>query len=65
MDEEKFLNRLKKEHKQLLVEIKKELLEDREFREKLFKLYSEDDERFINEILKREVPNEKSDTSKN
>lgn len=33
-------------------EIKKALLEDREFREKLFKLYYEDDERFINQVIK-------------
>lgn len=33
-------------------EIKKALLEDRDFREKLFELYYNDDERFINKILK-------------
>lgn len=32
-------------------EIKKALLEDRDFREKLFKLYFEDDERFLNRIM--------------
>lgn len=32
-------------------EIKKALLEDRDFREKLFKLYFEDDERFLNRII--------------
>lgn len=65
MSDETFLYKLKKDREQLLIEIKKELLEDREFREKLFKLYYEDDERFINKILKGEVPNEKSDTSNN
>ena len=33
-------------------EIKKLLLEDREFREELFKLYYEDDKRFINQVMK-------------
>ena len=33
-------------------DIKKSLLEDRNFREELFKLYYEDDERFINKIIK-------------
>lgn len=41
-------------------EIKKALLEDRDFREKLFKLYFEDDERFINKLIKE--ASEKSDT---
>ena len=31
--------------------IKKELLEDRNFREELFKRYYEDDERFINKTI--------------
>lgn len=33
-------------------EIKKALLEDRDFREKLLKLYYEDDKRFINQAMK-------------
>lgn len=33
-------------------EIKKALLEDRNFREELFKLYYQDDERFINKLIK-------------
>ena len=43
-------------------DIKKSLLEDREFREELFKLYYEDDERFINKTIK-EVSENKSNTS--
>ena len=43
-------------------EIKKELLQDRNFREKLFKLYFEDEERFINKLLK-EASERNSDTS--
>lgn len=34
-------------------EIKKELLSDRDFREKLFELYYKDDERFINKLMKK------------
>lgn len=45
-------------------DIKKALLNDREFRKKLFKLYYEDDERFINKIIK-EVPENESNTSEN
>lgn len=43
--------------------IKKALLNDRDFRERLFKLYYEDDERFINKLLK-EASEKKSNTSK-
>lgn len=42
-------------------EIKDELLKDRNFREKLFKLYYEDNDRFINKLIK-EV-SDKTDTS--
>lgn len=35
-------------------EIKKQLLEDREFREELFKLYYEDEKRFINQVMKKD-----------
>ncbi len=45
-------------------EIKKALLEDRDFREKLFELYYNDDERFINKLIK-EASDKKSNTSKN
>lgn len=45
-------------------QIKNELLKDREFREKLFKFYYKDDERFINKMLK-EVSDDISNTSKN
>ena len=45
-------------------EIKKALLEDRDFREKLFELYYNDDERFINKLIK-EASEKKSNTSKN
>lgn len=44
-------------------EIKKALLGDRNFREELFKLYYQDDERFINRLIKE--ASEKSNTSKN
>ena len=43
-------------------EIKNKLLEDRDFREKLFELYNKDDERFLNKLLK-EASDKKSDTS--
>lgn len=43
-------------------EIKKALLEDRDFREKLFKLYYDDDERFLNKLIK-EASDKKSNTS--
>lgn len=33
-------------------DIKKALLNDREFREELFKLYYEDEKRFINQVMK-------------
>lgn len=42
-------------------EIKKELLKDRDFREKLFELYYSDDERFLNKSIK-EAP-DTTDTS--
>lgn len=45
-------------------EIKQKLLDDREFREELLKRYNEDDERFINKMLK-EASKDKFDTSKN
>lgn len=45
-------------------DIKKALLNDREFREKLFELYYKDDERFINKIIK-EASENKSNTSGN
>ena len=44
--------------------IKEELLKDRDFREKLFKLYLEDDERYINKLLK-EASDRNSNTSNN
>lgn len=43
-------------------EIKKALLEDRDFREKLFKLYYNDDERFLNKLIK-EASDKESNTS--
>ncbi len=46
----------------LKIEIKKDLLEDKEFREKLFKLYYADEERFLNKLLKKASAN--ADTSK-
>lgn len=45
-------------------EIKKALLEDRDFREKLFELYFDDDERFLNKLIK-EASDKKSNTSIN
>lgn len=36
-------------------EIKEKLLNNREFREELIKKYNEDDERFINKILKKGI----------
>ncbi len=45
-------------------QIKNELLNDREFREKLFELYYKDDERFINKMLK-EASKSEFDTSNN
>lgn len=45
-------------------EIKKKLLNDREFREQLIEKYNKDDERFINKILKK-VSKDKFDTLKN
>lgn len=42
-------------------EIKDELLKDRNFREKLFKLYYEDNDRFINKLIKE--ASDKTDTS--
>lgn len=45
-------------------EIKKALLEDRNFREKLFELYFDDDERFLNKLIK-EASDKKSNTSSN
>ena len=45
-------------------EIKKALLEDRDFREKLFKLYCQDEKRFINKLIK-EASDKKSNTSNN
>ena len=47
-----------------LKKLKKALLEDRNFREELFKLYYQDDERFINKLIK-EASEKKSNTSKN
>lgn len=43
-------------------EIKKALLEDRDFREKLFSLYYNDDERFLNKLIK-EASDKKTNTS--
>ena len=43
-------------------DIKNRLLNDKDFMEQLFKLYFEDDERFINKIIK-EASDMKSDTS--
>lgn len=45
-------------------EIKKALLEDRNFREELFKFYFQDDERFLNKLIK-EASEKKSNTSSN
>ena len=45
-------------------EIKKVLLEDRNFREELFKLYFQDDERFLNKLIK-EASDKESNTSNN
>lgn len=45
-------------------EIKKALLEDRNFREELFRLYYQDDERFINKLTK-EASDKRTNTSNN
>lgn len=45
--------------------IKKALLEDRNFREELFKLYFDDDERFLNKLIKEESDKKSNTSSKN